>query len=172
MGFVIRTARALETGIRNIEKITVYIAIFLLAVMMFLGAADITGRYVFNNPVTGAGEWSRLLMGGVVFLGWAYTLAKGGHVTVDIAFGHYPPRAKAIVSFVALLLSLFTFSLITWRAAIIAMVDWQAGKLFNVILIPVAPFEFLLSFGALLLCLECIIQMVHLFPEVSGKKES
>ena len=143
----------------------------MLLVMMLLGAGDVIGRYVFNSPIMGTMDISQLLMGGIVFFGWAYTLSRKAHVSVDLVFAHYPPQAQAIVEFTMLLLSLALFSLILWQAGSIAMIDWQAGRLVQIVHIPVAPFKFFIPFGAFFLCLECIIQMVHLAPEMRGKKE-
>lgn len=171
MASIVKKARALATGIRTAEDIISAIGMVLLLATMFLGAGDVIGRYVFNYPITGTMDISQLLMGGVVFFGWAYTLARRAHVTVDILFNHYPARVQAIINFVMLLLSLVLFSLIIWQSANIAIIDWQANRLVKIILIPVAPFKFLIPFGAFFLCLECIIQMVQLVPGMRGKKE-
>lgn len=143
----------------------------LLLAMMFLGAADVIGRYIFNRPITGAMETSQLLMGGMVFLAWAYTLSKRGHVTVDIIFILYPKRMQAILYFVMMIITLILFSLIFWQSTSMAISDWQAGKLVRIILIPIAPFKALVSLGALLLCLESIIQIIQTIPMMFRREE-
>ena len=172
MGFVVRKARAVETGISKIEKIVADIGAFLILLLMFLGAADVTGRYVFNNPIFGAMEVSQIMMGLVVFLGWAYTLARRQHISLDLIFYRYPPRVQAILGFVALLLSLGLFGLMGWHAIKLALIDWETGVIIRTYMLPIAPFKLLVPFGAFLLCLECIIQMVHIFPEMTRKKDS
>jgi TRAP-type mannitol/chloroaromatic compound transport system permease small subunit len=136
----------------------------MLLAMMFIGAADVIGRYIFNSPITGAMESNKLLMGGMVFFAWAYTLSKRGHVTVDIIFILYPKRVQATLYFIMLVITLVLFGLIFWQSASTAISDWQAGKLVRTILIPIAPFKALVSLGALLLCLECIIQIIQTIP--------
>jgi TRAP-type mannitol/chloroaromatic compound transport system permease small subunit len=116
-------------------------------------------------------ETSQLLMGGMVFLSWAYTLSKRGHVTVDILFIGYPKRIQAALYFIMMIISLALFSLICWKSGSVAISDWQAGKLVRIILIPVAPFKALVSLGALLLCLECMIQMTETLPKMFRGKE-
>ena len=161
----------LTRTIRIVEKVSNIIAGIMLLSMMFLGAADVIGRYIFNRPITGAMETSQLLMGGMVFLAWAYTLSKRGHVTVDIIFVLYPKRVQAILYFVMMIIALVLFALIFWQSATVAISDWQAGKLVRIILIPIAPFKALVSLGALLLCLECIIQIIQTLPIMSREKE-
>jgi TRAP-type C4-dicarboxylate transport system permease small subunit len=171
VAFVVKKAPALEKGIRTAENVIAAIGGVMLLVMMLLGAADVIGRYGFNSPISGAINVSQLMMGGVVFFGWAYTLSKKSHVTVDIAFNHYPRRAQAIIEFVMLILSLLLFSLIIWQSILIAIKDWQVGNLVNVIRIPITPFKLFIPFGAFFLCLESIIQMVHLVPQMRRKEE-
>ena len=158
--------------IRTVEKILNIIAGLMLLAMMFLGAADVIGRYLFNRPITGAMETSQLLMGVMVFLAWAYTLSKREHVTVDIIFILYPKRVQAILYFVMMIITLVLFILIFWQSASMAISDWQAGKLVRIILIPIAPFKALVSLGALLLCLESIVQIIQTIPMMFRGKES
>ncbi|MEW6663879.1 MAG: TRAP transporter small permease subunit [Thermodesulfobacteriota bacterium] len=170
MGFA-EKAKTVERVIRLAENISSVVAALMLLAMMFLGAFDVVGRYILNSPITGAGESSQLLMGGMVFLAWAYTLACRAHVTVDIFFVLYPPRVQAALSFLMMFLSLVLFSLIFWQTTSIAMDDWRSGKLVNIILIPITPFKLLVSLGALFLCLECMIQMARLIPKLKRRKE-
>lgn len=165
-------ARAFEKGVRFAEIGLGFAGALMLLAMMVIGAWDVAGRYLFNRPVTGALETSSILMGGMVFLGWAYTLAQKAHTTVDIIFLLYPPRVQAFLSFLMMFLTLILFALIAWQSIAVAMGDWSRGKLVKVILIPIAPFKFLVSLGAIFLCLESIIQMVHLVTKISSKRES
>lgn len=155
---------SIKNGIRSTANFLSKIASLMLFLMMILGAFDVIGRYIFNKPITGAGEMSQLLMGGMVFLGWAHTQKEMSHVTVDIFFLLYPPRVKNILSFIAKLAILILFAVIVWKSASLALTDWQEGKLMNIIQIPIAPFKALIPVGALFLCLECIIQLVDLAP--------
>lgn len=172
MSFIVGRARALEKGIKTIDNILARVGMVFILLMMFLGAGDVIGRYVFNKPITGAMEISSLLQALVVFLAWGYITSLKAHVSVDILFRHYPPRAQAIIDFIVALVMIFIFSLIAWQNINIAVTEWQKGKLLSTILLPVAPFKLFVVVGAFLLCLECVIQMVHLVPEMSGKKES
>ena len=164
--------KALERAIRFVEGGLNVVAGLMLLGMMFLGACDVIGRYLFNSPITGAMEISSILMGGMVFLAWAYTQEKGAQVTVDIFFTLYPRRLQAVLSFVMLFLSALLFALILWQSTAVALSDWQGGKLVRLILIPIAPFKLLVSLGALFIVLECILKMVHLIPAMLGRKES
>ncbi|MFC1863227.1 TRAP transporter small permease subunit [Thermodesulfobacteriota bacterium] len=164
-------AGMVERTIRMGENVICIVAGLMLLGMMFLGASDVVGRYIFNRPITGAMEIAQLLMGGSIFFAMAYTLAQKAHVTVDIFFIMYSPRVQAILSFIMMFISFVLFALITWQSILIAVSDLQSGKLVKVILIPLGPFKFMLPIGSMFLCLECIIQMIHLLPKALGRKE-
>lgn len=144
----------------------------LLFAMMILGAADVALRYLFNAPITGGREFSLLFMGGMIFFSWAYALENGSHVSVDILFALYPPKVRAVLSLITLAVTLILFACILWQSSLSAMLDWQTGRMVNVILIPVYPFKFMVPVGAFLMCLECMVQMIQVFPEIFKRKDS
>ena len=158
--------RKIENGIRYAGNIFTGIAGVMFLGLMFLGASDVIGRYVFDKPIMGTMEASEVLMAGIVLLSWAYTQRTGGHVRVELVTSRYPPRARAITNFVTLLLALILFSAITWQSAIIATTYLQGHRVFQILQIPTAPFYFFVPVGAFFLCLEFIIQMLHLIPEM------
>ena len=168
---VVQAARTAERGIRKVGNFFGNIAALMLFLMMCIGALDVICRYGFNSPILGASELSVLLMAGMVFLGWAHTQEKMSHVTVDILFILYPKRVQKILSWFMLFIVFVLFAVIAWEAAFFAINDWREGALLNILQIPVAPFKALVSLGSLMLCLECIIQMVHLAPAAFRGKE-
>lgn len=141
----------------------------MLVVLMFLGASDVIGRYFFNKPIEGTREISEILLAGVVFFGWAYTLSVGGHVRLDTFVSRLRPRGQAIIGFVTSFIALFVFSLMAWQAAERAIASWKGHVLITVLFIPVFPFQFFVTVGALVLCLELIIQMLHSFTDMKKK---
>jgi TRAP-type C4-dicarboxylate transport system permease small subunit len=105
-------------------------------------------------------------MAGMVFLSWAYTQRTGGHVRVELVISRYSDRARSIANFIALLLALVVFSAVIWQSSIIAMKCVQEHRILRIVEIPVGPFYFLVPVGAFFLCLEFIIQMVHLVSQM------
>jgi TRAP-type C4-dicarboxylate transport system permease small subunit len=167
---LLKIARALEKGIRNTENVFLLIAVGMLLVMMFLGAGDVIGRYVFNNPIKGAMEGSQLLMAGVALLCWGYTQAKRSHISINILVVRYPARVKAIISLAGLLLTIVVFGLIVWQSALIAVEAFKQHRMLENIPLPLFPFKLMVPLGASLLCLESIIQVIHRFPEMKKGK--
>lgn len=162
---------AFEKGVRKIESVLCVVGAVLLCILMFVGAGDVVGRYVFNRPIPGAVEYGQMLMAAVVFLFWAYTQSEKGHITVDILISRYPPRARAITGLAVSLLSLAIFGIITWQAAVISGEDWQLHRAFAFTGVNLAFPRLLISLGALVICLEFIVQVRRLLSELKKGKE-
>jgi TRAP-type C4-dicarboxylate transport system permease small subunit len=156
----------IEKGIHIAENIFIYISGVLFMGLMFLGAGDVLGRYLFNKPLRGTMEVSEILMGGIVLLSWAYTQRMNGHVTVDLFIAQYPPRLRAIVNFFMLLLSFILFVAITKQSIVIALRCWQEHRVIPTLGIPTAPFHSIVPIGAALLCIELIVQMIKILPSI------
>jgi len=158
--------KKVEQGITYAEKILAGIGGFFFVILMLLGAGDVIGRYVFNKPIMGALEISEVLMAGVILFGWAYALKTGSHVRVELVISHYPSRVRVIAEFVTSLVSLGLFCLITWRSTLLALQYVQEHRIFPTLGFPIAPFYFFVPLGAFFLCLEFIIRMIYLIPEM------
>ncbi|MGA1865688.1 MAG: TRAP transporter small permease [bacterium] len=144
----------------------------MLALLMILGTADVVGRYFLNRPITGAREASSILVVGIIVLSWAYVQSKKGHLTIDFVVFQLPRLVQVILEIIVLFISLAVFGTIVWQSGKIAIRGWEAGYLVPTIQIPLAPFQLLVTFGAFILCLEYIYEIISLFYGLSKKGES
>lgn len=161
-------ARALEKGISSASNILSFIGVAALFILMLQGAADVIGRYVFNKPIIGTMERAEVLLALMVFLGWGYTQLAKAHVDVTFFVSRFPHRVRALVNVITTFLALVLFSLIMWQGAVIAKAYHEAGRLIYVIHWPLAPFQLVVSLGALVVCLVLIMQMVQFCLQMKG----
>jgi C4-dicarboxylate transporter DctQ subunit len=159
-----------EKGIRFAENIFVFIGGVMLMSLMLLGAGDVIGRYALNKPIFGTIEISETLMAGIVLLAWAYTQRTGGHVRVELFISRYSPRFRNLINLTVLLLSLALFIVIVQQSTELALEYLGEHRVFPTLGIQTGPFYFFVPVGAFLICLEFIIQIVHLIPELSRRK--
>ncbi|MDP2916322.1 MAG: TRAP transporter large permease subunit [Dehalococcoidia bacterium] len=124
-----------------------------LAAMMFLIAADVVLRYVFNSPIPGALDMSEFMLIIVFFLGVAYVGVKKGHVAVDLVTSRLSPKPREVLSSVTAFLSLLLFSMLIWRTVAYAMWSWETGATSLMLRAPLMPFILLIAFGSLLLAI-------------------
>lgn len=160
----------IEKSVHFIGNIFTGVGGVLFMCLMFLGAGDVIGRYLFNKPIMGTMEASEIMMAGIVLLAWAYTQRTGGHVRVNLFVNRYPPRFQAIASFCTLFLSLILFSAIVWQSTLITLKFIGEDRVFQTLPGPSAPYHFFVPIGAFFLCLEFIFQLIHLVPAM--RKES
>ena len=157
-------------AIRTVSKMLHLIGTGLVGVLMFYGTADVVGRYFFNSPVKWTYELSQILLAIIVFLGWAYTLYEDKHTTIGLVYSRFPPKVKKTADIFTRLLALIVFALITWQAVAWAIVYIKANRHLSGIFLPLYPFQMLVAFGALMICLELIIQIFSLL--FAGADES
>ena len=144
------------------EMALLYAGVVMLLIMMLLGTADVIARYIFSSPIKGTLELSQLLMAGAILLGWGYAQATSSNIRVDFVIMRYRPTAKFIVELIILLLTLSLFIFIAWQSFKIAMLDVEYGRLIENVYLPAFPFKLMVTFGAIMVCLESIFQMVRL----------
>jgi len=101
---------SLTSTIDRLEKLnltaTKYIngvGVFFLFVMMMITVLDVTGRFLFNLPVTGSIEITGYLLLLTVFLGIPYASARGQHIRIDFISAKFTGRRALILESITLL---------------------------------------------------------------------
>jgi TRAP-type C4-dicarboxylate transport system permease small subunit len=161
---------AFEKTVRKFTNFLCYVAVFMLALLVLIGTIDVVGRYFFNTPIKGALEGGEILLAGIVLFGLAYTLATESHVRVDTFVVLFHPRMQAKIGVVMSAVSFVLFGLIGWQGAEVAIQSWERQRAVDVLNIPVAPFQFFVTLGALAVCLELLVEMRKQFN--AAKRES
>lgn len=78
---------------------------WLALVIIVLMATNVLLRYLFSAGSVWAQELEWHLLVPLVLFGMSYALRHDEHVRVDILYGRFPPRAKALVDLVSALLA-------------------------------------------------------------------
>ena len=135
-----------------------YVAAVIIGLLMLLVVADVCGRYLFNNPITGASELASFMMIIITFpaLAWAALLRK--HVTVELVMIHFSQRVQAIVNSIMLLLALGTYVIITWRSA---LESTAVNMITGMLRIPHAPFYWIMTLGWAIFCLSIVTLVIE-----------
>ena len=164
-----RKGRAFEKCISSISNVMMHISAILLLALLILGFCDVVGRYFLNRPIIGAMEVGQLLLAGMVFFGWPYAQLKKVHIRAEVIVSRLLPRTQMVADFISTLLSMALFLLIFWQGLVTAKAYHEAERLIFIIELPLAPFQLLAPFGAILLCPVFIVQMIQLFPGLKGR---
>lgn len=149
-----------------LAKVAYAAASAILAVMMFLLAADVIGRYFFNRPVLGSIEITEFMMATMVFLGLAYTQMHKGHINVDVLIGRLSPRAQAVLSSITTFATLGVFALISWRCVVHAGLLKVGQYISPTWYIPLYPFLYVAAAGAAVICLVLLVDFINSLKQV------
>ena len=101
---------------RFIDLIEVTAAGF-LAVVTLLTFVSVFLRYLFAWSIPDAYDFSRLLLGILIFWGMAVASYRGDHITVDLLWTAVPPPARRTMDVFSALVTLIARCTFTWMFA-------------------------------------------------------
>ena len=160
-----RTERVLNAVVRTLLNI----AMAVLGAMMLLTVADVTGRYLFNRPLTGSTEVTEYMMAVLSFLALAWCTKKKTHIKLDIMDRYIPATSRVISDIVFYLLGLGLFSLTSWQNFLMASNHMFAHYDSPVLKIPDYPFYLLVSFACGIVALVLLFSIVQNIGQVIKK---
>ncbi|MBC8246845.1 MAG: TRAP transporter small permease [Deltaproteobacteria bacterium] len=133
------------------------IVCYVVLVIMFITATDVTARYVFNHPLVWGWLLNRLLFGVFILFAGVYALYQGQHIRIEIFYDHFPPGIKKIARWIALAALVAFLSVLVWQSGWMGlnslMMKEKAAGAFR---IPLYPFKLLIPVVAFLFLLEGI----------------
>ena len=106
---------------------------------------DVVGRYLFNAPLNGATELTRLLMAGIIFAALPAVGLREDHVTVDLIDPIFPKFLLRVRQFFINFISMVILTVVSWRVWLLAKRAEQYGDRTEFLQIPVAPFVFFIA---------------------------
>lgn len=116
-----------------------------VGLMMLVTFVDVVGRQVFDRPLPAAFEFTRILLGMMVFVGLPVVTGHNEHITIGLFNGLFRPRAQRLKRAIVAALCAFLTAILAWEL-------WkQAGKLdrlnekFMFLQIKLAPFVYVMA---------------------------
>jgi TRAP-type C4-dicarboxylate transport system permease small subunit len=158
-----RLASQIERGLDFASRIMAIIAAYVLAIMVLLTAADVSGRYFFNRPIPGAWELIGLLLVCAGTFGLAYCQIKKRHIRVTFLFERLSPRLQAISDSLAYLIGFLAFSIICWQSSLMTRKYFllgPEGTSFDLDII-FWPFWLTLVIGTGMLAIILLLDLLH-----------
>ncbi len=141
---------------------------FLLG-MMLLVTGDVISRFVFNKPIPGTFELVEVMMGTVVSLSIAYCGLRRGHVAVELFTDRLPETIGYVFSIFHHVICIIFFAAIAFKVAQQASIIMESETVTVLLGIPIYPFIWVLVFGASLLALVYLIQMIEIFQKMVSR---
>jgi TRAP-type transport system small permease protein len=155
--------------VRIIRLLVVAIATTGLALLMFLVAADVIGRYIFNYPIPGGYELTEYLMAVIIPLSVAFCAEQKAHVGVDMVVEKLSKRTRARVEAVTLLFTLVLCAVLAWECCVAVPESYASGLVSSVLHIPAYPMVIAVAIGAVALTLFVFAHFIECLMEVFSK---
>ena len=140
-----------------------------LALLMFLIAVDVIGRYVLNHPVPGGYELTEYLMAIFVPLCIAICADHKTHVGVDMVVEKFSSETQAKIDAVTLLITVVLVAIMAWQCCVAVPESYTSGLKSAVLQIPVYPSVLFVAIGALALTLFIFVHFLDTLKKVFKK---
>jgi TRAP-type mannitol/chloroaromatic compound transport system permease small subunit len=141
-----------------VGKVLSFSVLFIFVFMII----EVTQRYIFNSPTVWANELGQYIFGVYAILSGGYILKSGGHVNVDIIYGRFSTKGKAIVD-------IMTFSIFFVFCVIILVyggsLAWESLSILehsrSAWNPPLYPVKLMIPTGGFLLLIQGITKLVR-----------
>ena len=154
-----------------LQKPVLFVAGFLIFIMMLHVVLDVLSKYILNQPIVGTLEVvSNYYMVAIVFLPLAVVQRQNGHVKVEVFTTALPKRLVAGFDVFASLLTLIYVSLMTWFVLLEAIEQTEIREKLQVgiKLMPVWPARWFAPIGAGLFILAILLSLHAFIQKARG----
>ena len=140
-----------------INRFLTHVGSIALGLLMILTVADVCGRYFLNYPVSGTFELTEMLMVPIVFLALGLAQHDNEHISLDLAYTHFPARVKAATNILVEIVNLAVIGAVTWQLYEYFVRMSEGNYTTAVLQVPIYPFVILAiggsaSYGLAIIC--------------------
>ena len=164
---------AIHTFVRFVDGLNYRVGRFAMYLFFVMGAillGSTISRLVLGSPFNWALEMSQFILSAYYLLGGAYTMQLGGHVRMDLFYDRLSARKRAITDAFTILFVIFYLAVLlgggisSTNYAIVY--DQRNYSSWSPVLWPV---KMIMTFGVLLLLLQCISNFFKDVAAARGK---
>ena len=140
------------------------------AALVLLTCADVTGRYLFNLPITGGFEMTGLILSIVATCGIVASTIAGSHISVDVIYERLSARGQRILTYFSAALGVIFSAVLSWEGivsvknSLTPYLDETPGLAHIVTF----PFRIILALGFIL----CVFILIYTLRHPSTSKAS
>lgn len=113
---MLKIARAITSLNRWIGRAAAWLILPMFAMLV----ADVAMRYMVGRPAVWTTELTQLVFGVYAVIGGGYLLVERAHVNVDIYYGHFSRRRKALVDVATSFLFFLFLAVLLWQGSSMA----------------------------------------------------
>jgi len=142
-------------------------AIFLLLVMT---VGDVLGRYIFNHPIPGTFELTKIFFAISVFFSFSVSQYNGENLGITLLYDKFPLLVRGILDFFSSIVSIAMFTI-----AFLGMLKYAsrmevANTVTSVLRLPMHPWIYVASVGLIFLVATLIWDFAKSIKEIKGEE--
>ena len=156
-----------------IERLNIalaFIAGISMLVLTGLTTNEVIRRYFFNAPTSWSLEITEYLVVVCVYLGMAYSIQKGAHVSVPLVYNYFSRRIQRILDVTTSILLLVFWLVLLWQTLGMA-IDYLIRDLKSetILAFPLFYPMFIVAIGSLTSCVQTIFIIYDNFVRLPSK---
>lgn len=143
---------------------------YAVLVLFILLLSDVIMRYYAESPIHWSVQVSRLLFGVYAIIGGGYLLARRDHVNVDLFYGEFSKKTKALVDILTSVLFFLIVGVLlieSYGLAADSVARWEIDHL-AIWKAPLWPSKVMIVVAAALLLLQGIVKLIADFMILAG----
>lgn len=140
-------------------------------ILLILTVADVVGRFVFNHPIPGTFELTKILFAVSVFFSLPVSQYRGENLSITLLYDTFSNFVKGIFDCIISLLCIGTFSITLLQTLKYAARMRSANTITSVLRWPLYPWIYLAAVGLAILVLALILDLFNALSEMKrGEK--
>ena len=152
---------------RTVGRFAMYLIFLMMGVLLF-GAVS---RGVFDVPHIWIVEMAQMTMAAYYFLGGGYSIQLESHVRMDLLYGRWSPKTKAIVDMVTGCCVIFYLVFLLYGGVSSTQYALEYGqKNYSAWAPPLAPIKIIMTFGIALMLLQIIATFFKDLETAKGER--
>lgn len=166
-GPIVKYVRFVEALNRTVGRATMYLVFAMMGILLY-GAIS---RSILNVPLLWAVEMAQFTMTAYYILGGPYSMQLNAHVRMDLLYGNWRPRTRAIVDAVTIWFLLFYLSILLVGG--IASTEYAikyGQKNYSAWGPPMAPIKIIMCIGIVLMFLQSLATFFKDWARAKGEE--
>jgi TRAP-type mannitol/chloroaromatic compound transport system permease small subunit len=160
--------RYVEAVNRFVGKGAMYLVFAMMGVLLF----ESTSRTLFNKPHIWAVEMAQFLMAAYYLLGGGYSMILKGHVRMDLLYGRWSARRKALADALTMPFLIFYLIFLLYGGISSTQYALEYGQVnYTPWAPPLAPIKIIMTFGIILMLLQAIATFFKDLAKAIGEKK-
>jgi TRAP-type mannitol/chloroaromatic compound transport system permease small subunit len=152
--------KVIKTFVRTIDatnKVVGKFSQYLVFVMMGVLLYESISRTLFNQPHIWVVEIAQFTMAAYYLLGGGYSMILEGHVRMDLLYGRWSPKTRAIMDMITAVVLIFYLVLLLYGAISSLEYALRYGQVnYTSWAPPLAPIKIIMTIGIVLMLLQAI----------------